>query len=103
MAGRRCVASYLEASVTRVAQIDAHIPCRPRRSLCHIYARATKVVSRPAPVYYAHLAAYQANYYDPGYKEEGGDWDKASVTSGSDSSGEVIEVHASMKGKLYYC
>jgi len=27
--------------------------------LCHLYARATKIVSRPAPVYYAHLAAFQ--------------------------------------------
>jgi eukaryotic translation initiation factor 2C len=31
--------------------------------LCHIYPRATKIVSRPAPVYLAHLAAYQAQYY----------------------------------------
>ena len=28
--------------------------------LCHLYARATKIVSRPAPVYYAHRAAFLA-------------------------------------------
>ena len=31
--------------------------------LCHLYARATKIVSRPAPVYYAHRAAFLAQYY----------------------------------------
>ena len=31
--------------------------------LCFLYARATKVVSRPAPVYYAHRAAFLAQYY----------------------------------------
>ena len=30
--------------------------------LCHLYARATKIVSRPAPVYYAHRAAFLAQY-----------------------------------------
>ena len=30
--------------------------------LCHLYARATKIVSRPAPVYYAHRAASLAQY-----------------------------------------
>jgi len=38
--------------------------------LCHLYARATKIVSRPAPVYYAHRAAFLAQYYKDDYKEE---------------------------------
>lgn len=34
--------------------------------LCHIYARSTRSVSIPAPVYYAHIAASRAkNHYDP--------------------------------------
>ena len=28
--------------------------------LCHLYARCTKIVSSPAPTYYAHLAAHNA-------------------------------------------
>ncbi|XP_062520614.1 protein argonaute-2-like [Corticium candelabrum] len=31
--------------------------------LCHVYARCTRSVSLPAPVYYAHLAAYRARCY----------------------------------------
>ena len=38
--------------------------------LCHLYARATKIVSRPAPVYYAHRAAFLAQYYKDDYKED---------------------------------
>ncbi|KAI3378394.1 hypothetical protein SNEBB_008915, partial [Seison nebaliae] len=32
--------------------------------LCHLYARCTRSVSIPAPVYYAHLAAYRARAYN---------------------------------------
>jgi hypothetical protein len=38
--------------------------------LCHLYARATKIVSRPAPVYYAHRAAFLAQYYNDNYRED---------------------------------
>ncbi|XP_062507547.1 protein argonaute-2-like [Corticium candelabrum] len=31
--------------------------------LCHVYVRCTRSVSLPAPVYYAHLAAYRARCY----------------------------------------
>ncbi|CAF1086851.1 unnamed protein product [Didymodactylos carnosus] len=31
--------------------------------LCHMYARATRSVSIPAPVYYAHLAAFRGRLY----------------------------------------
>jgi len=55
--------------------------------LCHAYGRATKVVSRPAPVYYAHLAAFHASFYNVKYKADAevyGAWgETASVTSGS--------------------
>lgn len=32
-------------------------------SLCHTYARCTRTVSIPAPVYYAHLAAFRARHH----------------------------------------
>ena len=35
-----------------------------------LYARATKIVSRPAPVYYAHRAAFLAQYYKDNYRED---------------------------------
>ncbi|KAG8966604.1 hypothetical protein FRC05_002480 [Tulasnella sp. 425] len=35
-------------------------------NLCHVYARSTRSVSLPAPVYYAHLVCSRANHrYDP--------------------------------------
>ena len=43
--------------------------------LCFLYARATKVVSRPAPVYYAHRAAFLAQYYEESYKEVTDQWE----------------------------
>ena len=32
-------------------------------NLCHVYARASRAVSHPAPTFYAHLAAYRARFY----------------------------------------
>jgi len=35
-------------------------------ALCHVYARATRSVSIPAPVYYADIVCARAkNHYDP--------------------------------------
>ena len=39
--------------------------------LCHLYARCTKIVSNPAPCYYAHLAATQAHFYMSDFCEDG--------------------------------
>ena len=59
--------------------------------LCHLYARATKVVSRPAPVYYAHRAAFLAQYYKDGYREENM-FEVGSTTShGSRGSGGSVQ------------
>ena len=59
--------------------------------LCHLYARATKVVSRPAPVYYAHRAAFLAQYYKDGYREENM-FEVGSTTShGSRGSGGSLQ------------
>ena len=62
------------ASHYHVLENDAHLtPDELQRfsfDLCHLYARATKIVSRPAPVYYAHRAAFLAQYYNDNYRED---------------------------------
>mmetsp|Transcript_51497 Transcript_51497/g.112107 ORF Transcript_51497/g.112107 Transcript_51497/m.112107 type:complete len:1145 (+) Transcript_51497:70-3504(+) len=77
--------------------------------LCHAYGRATKVVSRPAPVYYAHLAAFHASFYNVKYKADPdlvGQWETASTASGSHASttsaGEDIQVAPVLKNILHY-
>jgi eukaryotic translation initiation factor 2C len=72
--------------------------------MCHMYGRATKIVSRPAPVYYAHLAAYHASFYKKGYKEDGDAWEVATVSSGGSdkSTSSCVEVHDTLKNRLHY-
>ena len=71
--------------------------------LCHLYARATKIVSRPAHLYYAHLAAALGPYYDSAYKERNGDWDTTSTSShGSGNSGTRQDLHLNMRNRVYY-
>jgi len=66
---------------------------------CHLYARATKIVSRPAPVYYAHRAAFLAQYYKDNYCEmnmmETGSTVSTHSIGSSDSS--VHEINLGMK------
>jgi len=52
------------------AETNVQLLQRLTFELCHLYARATKIVSRPAPVYYAHRAAFLAQYYKDNYKED---------------------------------
>ena len=73
--------------------------------LCHLYQRATKIVSRPAHLYYAHLAAALGPYYESAFKEGNADyWDMQSTGShGSGSSGSSRrDLHPAMKGKVYF-
>ena len=73
--------------------------------LCHLYQRATKIVSRPVHLYYAHLAAALGPYYDASYKERDGNWDVGSTSShGSHGSGSssAAELHPTMKNRVYY-
>ncbi|CAF0783262.1 unnamed protein product [Didymodactylos carnosus] len=51
--------------------------------LCHTYARATRSVSIPAPVYYAHLAAFRGRVYIKNY-----DLDNHSQRSGADDDSQ---------------
>ncbi|TEB35972.1 stem cell self-renewal protein Piwi [Coprinellus micaceus] len=53
-------------------------------ALCHIYARATRSVSIPAPVYYADLVCRRKSFhFQPGVEEDLRFNDNASVASGS--------------------
>lgn len=74
--------------------------------MCHTYARATKIVSRPAPVYYAHLAAFQAQFYNPKFKGESDNWETGSTMSagsGSEAStASDVQVHDMLKSILHF-
>ena len=68
----------------------------------------TKIVSRPAPVYYAHRAAFLGPMYDKNYRDGGQGWETAS-TSSSRSNGsnkevgpEVGPVLQNLRSRLYY-
>lgn len=66
---------------------------------------ATKIVSRPAPVYYAHRAAFLAQYYQDNYKEEVA-WEVGSTTStgsaGSHSSVPSVALGPAVARTVYF-
>ncbi|KAJ3552291.1 hypothetical protein NP233_g12914 [Leucocoprinus birnbaumii] len=69
-------------------------------SLCHIFARATRSVSIPAPVYYAHLVSKRAkNHYDPRSTSD-------TASSTADGSQTLIEsfrsLHENQAGNMYF-
>jgi len=72
--------------------------------LCHLYQRATKVVSRPVHMYYAHLAAALGPYYESAFKERSNEWELQSTSShGSDAShSSRKELHPNMKKTVYF-
>lgn len=61
----------------------------------------TKLVGRPAPVYYAHRAAYLGPYYDKNFKDALGMWDSSSSSSGG-SSAFTSSVIQGVRKHLYY-
>ncbi|KXN86194.1 Protein argonaute-3 [Leucoagaricus sp. SymC.cos] len=69
-------------------------------SLCHIFARATRSVSIPAPVYYAHLVCKRSkNHYDP---RSGSD---TASSSGGGSQGlrdRFKPLHDNQAGNMYF-
>jgi len=71
--------------------------------LCFFYARATKIVSRPAPVYWAHRAAFIAPYYDKNYKDADG-CETSSVSSGGSSKRprDICHVLENVRKRIYY-
>ena len=62
-----------------------------------------EIVSRPAHLYYAHLAASLGPYYDAGYTERDVEhWDVQSTSShGSGGSGTRRELHKDVTGRVY--
>ncbi|KAF9454403.1 argonaute-like protein [Macrolepiota fuliginosa MF-IS2] len=72
-------------------------------SLCHIFARATRSVSIPAPVYYAHLVCKRAkNHYDP---RMGSDTASSSVGGRGnlqDLSERFRPLHENQAGNMYF-
>jgi len=72
--------------------------------LCHIYARCTKIASRPAPIYYAHLAAFHAPWYVSGFKEHSDIWEVQSTSSGgsgASSASAYAKLHKRQCTRLY--
>ncbi|KAG9100456.1 hypothetical protein FRC06_004126 [Ceratobasidium sp. 370] len=76
-------------------------------ALCHVYARATRSVSIPAPVYYADIVCERAkNHYDPSIDLSADD--AATTASGAASStvqrfrDQFQPIHASMRYKMFF-
>ena len=70
--------------------------------LCHLYGRCTRIVSNPAPTYYAHLAAYQAHYFVTDFCEAGEDAERALLGADDGAAGAFLGVQPHMQGRLYY-
>jgi len=64
--------------------------------LCHLYERCTKSVSLPAPLMWAHIAAFKAPFLAQGYREQTGDW-LETVSSSSGASGTAASNAAVMR------
>jgi len=82
-------------------------------ALCHVYAKCTRSVSVPAPVYYAHNVCTRAkNHYDP---QEGQRlFDSDIVTENTDQGGAggsadaefqrgFRQTHENMAKTMYFC
>ena len=69
--------------------------------LCHLFARCTRSVSVPAPVYYAKIASERARIYD---NQDLMDDSASTITSRSDSSLEsrMLRIPDELKTRLFY-
>ncbi|KZT20779.1 Piwi-domain-containing protein [Neolentinus lepideus HHB14362 ss-1] len=75
-------------------------------ALCHVYARASRSVSRPAPVYYADLVCRRARFHFD--TEVATHLDYASDASGDQPfniehwKSHFKDIHVGMKGMMYF-
>ncbi|SJL13318.1 uncharacterized protein ARMOST_16758 [Armillaria ostoyae] len=80
-------------------------------ALCYVYARSTRAVSIPAPVYYADTVCSRANYHFSSESHLGTeeDW-SASSDAGSGTPAEILEkyrkffkpVHGEQRKRMYF-
>jgi hypothetical protein len=73
--------------------------------LCHLYQRCARTVSCPAPVFYAHLAAYRARYYSEDRGMDGSDTASVSSAGSADdiqSWGDGGGLHPSLQSIPYF-
>ncbi|EGO01883.1 hypothetical protein SERLA73DRAFT_177463 [Serpula lacrymans var. lacrymans S7.3] len=77
-------------------------------ALCHVYARATRSVSIPAPVYYADIVCSRAkNHYDPQGQLDFSDSATQADQGQADSTLEAFkrgfkDLHPNMKTMMYF-
>uniref|UniRef100_D8PXF5 Argonaute-like protein n=1 Tax=Schizophyllum commune (strain H4-8 / FGSC 9210) TaxID=578458 RepID=D8PXF5_SCHCM len=74
--------------------------------LCHVYARATRSVSIPAPTYYADIVCSRAKtHYNPGVDMSAAS-ETASTTAGDAAeqnlASQFRQVHATQKSRMYF-
>ena len=86
------------------ANLDADQVQKFTFELCHMYGRSTKIVSQPAPTYYADLAAEQAPFLMKDFQESGGSWEVSSATGthASGASAEFVEVSTTLQNRLFF-
>jgi len=78
-------------------------------ALCHVYARATRSVSIPAPVYYADIVCSRAKYhYDPSVNLELSGSETATNTEQAKANLEKFRegfrpLHERMRRLMYFC
>ncbi|KAI0068655.1 argonaute-like protein [Artomyces pyxidatus] len=78
-------------------------------ALCHVYARSTRSVSIPAPVYYADIVCSRAkHHYDP---QNGLDLSMSETATNTTEQAATLEkfkkafqpLHRMMQSKMYFC
>ncbi|KAH7950722.1 hypothetical protein HPB52_000074 [Rhipicephalus sanguineus] len=62
--------------------------------LCHLVARCTRSVSTPAPVYYAHLAAFRAKNHIEGSRLD--------RSASAQQYKDAVQVHEEIANKMYF-
>ncbi|KAJ7932840.1 ribonuclease H-like domain-containing protein [Mycena leptocephala] len=74
-------------------------------ALCHVYARSTRSVSIPAPVYYADTVCAKAKiHFDPSSRD--GTWSESGTTSASETLAafkrDYMPLHINLAGCMYF-